>query len=165
MSSTTPKRIDPRVRQLLAHLELSEETACWLEFLRPKKFIPERSECHINAWIQSRYEGGSISTGWVVWQDHAADFVEAQFHTVWKDPNRVLRDVTPRQDRERTVLFVPDTQRTVRFIHYDDRLAVVIFDNVRMREGTLLNGLRERTHILTTALIYEHGLAMATTDK
>jgi hypothetical protein len=159
LKSTTPKRVDPRVRQLLNELCLPESSAVWLKLHKPKFFKPELSECHINASIQSNYESGSTVTGWTIWQDKALDFVEAQFHTVWKDSAGVLRDVTPRQDKERTVLFVPDSKRPVILTDYDGKPAIKIYDNVRMQQGQLLNGIAERVHVLVTNLIYEHDLA------
>jgi hypothetical protein len=159
LSPTTPKRVDPRVRQLLVALDLPETQATWLPLHRPKKFSPERNECHINAWIQMKYEGGTTCTGWMIWQDRAADFLEAQFHTVWRDSAGLLRDVTPRQDKERLALFVPDAQREVRLTNYDGAPAIITFDNVRMKNGALTNILREQTHVLVTELIYVHGLA------
>ena len=122
-------------------------------------FLPEEKECHINAWIQAKYKGGSTCTGWTIWQDKSADFVEAQFHTVWRDAAGLLRDVTPRQHKERKVLFVPDPKRAIRLTDYKGQPAIYTFGNVQMQDGSLRNGPREQVHVLITELIYVHGLA------
>lgn len=159
LNCKTPKRVDPRIRQLLLCLGLNEANATWLDFHRPKRFVPEQKECHINAWIQTKYEGGSTCTGWTIWQDRSADFVEAQFHTVWRDASRLLRDVTPRQHKEKKVLFLPDPLRSIKLTDYNGLPAIKTFDNVRMQDGELRNGIREQVHVLVTELIYVHGLA------
>ena len=158
LNCKTPKRVDPRIRQLLLFIGLDETTAKWLDFHRPKNFAPEQKECHINACIQTKYEGGSTCTGWTIWQDRSVDFVEAQFHTVWRDASKLLRDVTPRQHPEKKVLFLPDPLRSIRFIDCNDQPAIEIFDNVRMQDGELSNGINALVHILATNLIYVHGL-------
>lgn len=158
LNCKTPKRVDPRVRQLLFFIGLSEANATWLEFHRPRSFVPEQNECHINARIQTKYEGGFTCTGWTIWQDLSVDFVEAQFHTVWRDASRFLRDVTPRQHREKTILFIPDPLRSIRLTDYNGMPAIETFDNVRMQNGALCNGISEQVHVLVTELIYVHGL-------
>jgi hypothetical protein len=158
LRSTTPKRINPEVRRLLVEMEIDEASAKWLEFHRPKDFQPALSECHINVLVQCRYRGGQPVCGWTIWQDKANEFVEAQFHTVWSDEHGKLKDVTPRHDRERVVLFVPEPDLRFDLTHVDHRPAVRVFDSVRMQRGVLLNGPAERIHICTTALIHEHNL-------
>jgi hypothetical protein len=165
LTSTTPKRIDPRVRQLLVAMGLKETLAQWLPFHRTKAFEAEPNECHINAWVQMKYHGGEICSGWTIWQDRLADFVEAQFHTVWRDKSGLLRDLTPRQDGEREVLFLPDSTREITLTNTVHGPAIVTYDNVRMQSGVLTCSFSQHVRALKTNLIFDHGLAVQDTDS
>jgi hypothetical protein len=159
--ATTPKAIDKMITVLLDELSLSAATAQWLKYRKPRCFKPELNECHINAWLQMRYEkSGSLCSGWVIWQSKLAQFVEAQFHTVWRNDEGKLVDVTPRQDGEKRILFVPDSVRAITLLEYKGQPAIKTYDNVRVQSGRLVTGLREQIHVLKTELIYEHGLAI-----
>jgi hypothetical protein len=48
-----------------------------------------------------------VQHGWTVWykQDY---LIEGEFHAVWRSPEGVLSDITPKPDGERRILFVPD---------------------------------------------------------
>lgn len=159
LRSTTPRRIDPSVRRLLQTMQLNPSHAVWLEFHRPKDFKPEFAECHINVLIQCRLHKGEPVSGWTIWQDRAQDFVEAQFHTVWRAQDKRILDLTPRQDREHSVLFVPDPSHRFGLTQVDGQPAVRVYDSVRMQSGVLLNQPDERFHVCVTDLIYEHGIA------
>lgn len=112
-------------------------------------------------WLQLKYEqSGSVCSGWTLWQHKPTRFVEAQFHTVWRNDEGRLIDVTPRQDGEKKVLFIPDPKRCIRLTDYEGAPAISTYDNVRMQSGNVLTGPEERVHVLTTQLIYEHGLAV-----
>lgn len=163
LASTTPKRIDPRVRQLLQAMELDESLAQWLSFYRTKAFRAEPSECHINVWVQTKYHGGSVCPGWTIWQDRAADFVEAQFHSVWRDKSGLIRDLTLRQGGEREVLFLPDPDREINLTNTAHGPGIITYDNVRMQSGVLISSFSRHVRALKTGLIFDHGLAIRNT--
>ncbi len=150
------------MRRLLEAMGLDQAGAVWLELHRPKDFKPELAECHINVLVQQRFRQGEPVCGWTIWQDKANEFVEAQFHTVWRDAHGNLKDVTPRQDKERTVLFVPDSTRHFCLTHVDNAHVVLVYDSVRMQGGALLSQATKRVHLCVTNLIYEHGIATRT---
>lgn len=66
-----------------------------------------------NVEAEVRRRGGEAVFGWLVWELKAALYLEAQFHSV-ACRHGALLDVTPRQDGERTVLFVRDPRRRAR---------------------------------------------------
>jgi hypothetical protein len=105
--------------------------------------------------VQCKLRGGSIQFGWVLWEDKQADFVEAQFHSVWKNPKGELIDITPRQDNEKRILFITDPNRQVFWLTESKKPALKSFDNVRMRYGKLLNEIREAIGIPDTKLLEE----------
>ena len=63
-------------------------------------------ECHMNVLHRVRTHGGNRINGWMVWE--CAEFSQAIFHSVWQDPSGELRDITPREDAEAEILFLPD---------------------------------------------------------
>jgi hypothetical protein len=63
-------------------------------------------DCYPNVSDKVDTEGGSSVFGWAIYE-WPRIWHEFQFHAVWRDPNGILRDVTPRADREKVVLFLP----------------------------------------------------------
>ncbi len=105
------------------------------------KFVPvvatdesQPLECFHNVWRQVEQHGGSIAFGWAIWIWPQV-FVEAEHHAVWEKDGKVL-DITPREDGESEVLFLPDPERTYDF----DRESRI--DNQRFPIAQSLNVLR-----------------------
>ena len=65
--------------------------------------------------------GGEQVIGWSIWQWPRV-FIEAEFHTVWRQPDGDLLDITPKKYRMPRILFLPDSTR-----HYEGRQV----DNIR----------------------------------
>lgn len=159
MVGSTPSSFDDAVFQLFHVLGVAPRDACWLEFTTPGGFAPEIAQCHINVWAHwKRNPGGSVVTGWVIWQAKAARFIEAEFHSVWCDPTGVLLDVTPRKDGERFVLFVRDVRREITLFELLGQPAIRTFANVRLSEGKVLAGIVPIARVLTSDLLRSEGL-------
>lgn len=137
-NSFSPKKVNGAVRKITQHLELSEEEVVLLKFRCPVEFTPEPSNCFFNTWAKIKYSGGGKQTGWLIAQDSVNDFIEAQFHAVWVDPNGVLVDVTPRTDGEKRVMFIPDRVRDIQLSEANGQPAILSYDNFRMFEGQAL---------------------------
>jgi len=54
--------------------------------------------------------GGEAIFGWIIWEVPGL-LLEAEFHTCYKDEDGKLIDITPKPDRERQILFLPDSHR------------------------------------------------------
>jgi hypothetical protein len=54
--------------------------------------------------------GGTACYGWELWQWEGL-FIQADFHSVWRQPNGMLQDITPRPASVQTILFLPDPAR------------------------------------------------------
>lgn len=159
MVGSTPERLDEAVLQLLHVLGVAPSDARWLEFTAPDGFTPEIVQCHVNVWAHwKRNPGGGAVAGWVIWQAKAANFVEAEFHSVWCDPKGNLIDVTPRKDGERYVLFVPDSLRTITFFEHLGQPAIQTFENVRLSGGQIITGITPIGRVLTSGLLRSEGL-------
>ena len=66
--------------------------------------------CHVNVMHRTRDYGGHREYGWLIWECRGI-IAEAEFHSVWRSPAGSLVDLTPRVDKERFVMFVPDPER------------------------------------------------------
>jgi len=55
-------------------------------------------------------QGGSASFGWELWEWPRL-FIQADFHSLWRQPDGTLQDITPRPLGVRTILFLPDHAR------------------------------------------------------
>lgn len=159
MRVISPRRVNERIRALIRYLELNETDVSLLKFTEPTQFDSEPQNCHFNVWVQCNKCGGQPQSGWLLAEDERQDFVEAQFHTVWRSPEGKLRDITPRADREKRVMFVLDLSRCITLCDHDGAPAILTYDNIRIHRGHLLTGLTRIKLVPQSEMIYEHGLA------
>lgn len=54
--------------------------------------------------------GGNVQFGWIIWECPKVA-LEAEFHACWVNPENKLVDITPKPDNEKSILFLPDSQR------------------------------------------------------
>lgn len=67
--------------------------------------------CQANTAHRISKAGGERVDGWMIWENRL--FAEAEAHTVWRDPEGNIVDLTPRVDGDDTILFVPDPSAKV----------------------------------------------------
>lgn len=67
----------------------------------------EINECFVNVEKIVKQKGGAIVNGWALWK-MANILVEAEAHSVWKNEDGDLVDITPHLQHERQILFLPD---------------------------------------------------------
>ena len=157
-SPQSPKKIDATLRGLVDYLGLDPGTAVQLKYSKPDAFEPEHDYCHFNVWCQLRQVGGTPQPGWVLAQDKQKSFAEAIFHAVWRHPDGRLIDVTPRKDKEKRLLFVPDLTRSIVLTSYDGKPAIHTFDNVRLLGNSLMTPLTEITVVMEGDFPQRQGL-------
>lgn len=108
MHTSTPKEVTKHVRRLMSKIAPGRD-AIYLT-VQPEHGA-QVSECFPNVIEKISREGGSMLCGWQIWEwPHV--LVEAEFHAVWVSPNGSLTEITPKQDGEGMILFVPDPQLT-----------------------------------------------------
>ena len=123
--------LSPEVRNFCKALQLHRKPRLLPFTLQDVRYV--ELQCHINVMHAVREGGGRNVFGWVIWEDPRRHFVEAIFHSVWRDPSGTLRDVTPRCDGEAEVLFLEDPgSRLERYEGHDLTHA--------NRDNTSLNG-------------------------
>ena len=74
----------------------------------------KQDDCFLNVRKVVRSKGGQIAYGWTIWIWPRVLF-DAEHHAVWQKPDGTLVDITPKADREKRILFLPDPGRTYDF--------------------------------------------------
>lgn len=89
-------------------------------------FVPVVSDPHgLYGWCSDGVkqkiaaDGGGIAFGWIIWEWRDA-MLTAEFHAVWRDPDRNLIDITPKPSGEARILFVHDAAYPANF-DFDQR--------------------------------------------
>lgn len=160
LKSTTPINNNTNIKILLRCLNLDENNSTFIKYTKEQYFNAEIDNCHVNNMIKQKLCGGDIVFGWIIWEDKEVNFVEACFHSLWKDNQGNLFDITPRKDGEQIILFVQDNTRTITLLYDKNLPAIKTFDNFRIINSNIINGVEEIVVIIKSDLIYEHGLAM-----
>lgn len=106
-TSRFPRTIHKFVLELVEKLG-SGTTPVWVPVRPGKGALP--SECFFNVPKHIEKNGGGIRYGWTIWQC-ANLFIEGELHAVWVSPGGELIDVTPKDDGETRILFVPDDRQ------------------------------------------------------
>ncbi len=115
MRPRAPDSISPRVKAFLRQCGLTASP----RYLTLTPLSPEyrRGYCHNNCAAEIAARGGKVICGWMVWEHHRQPLIEAEFHAVVKRDGKLL-DITPRQDDDERILFVPDPLRKAQRIDY-----------------------------------------------
>lgn len=153
----SPNAINAAVKSILSVLNLDESEVSFLEYVDPCNFNPGHNDCHLNVWVQCNYEDGSPVSGWMISEDPKHGFIEAQFHTVWCSPDGELQDITPRLDKEKTIMFFPDRNREITFFEHKNGVAINTYDNVKMLNNMVINPVKEITIVSNTDFAINHG--------
>lgn len=123
-------------------------------------------ECFQNVRNYVERFGGEVVDGWVVWETPPL-LVQAEFHSVWLRPDRVLVDVTPPLHRghlttflravpgdtykglNRSAVYLPydDTDLARRFVALSRRFSALVYPEgeIQTTQYTLTSEIREIT--------------------
>ncbi|WP_454762316.1 hypothetical protein [Caulobacter segnis] len=71
------------------------------------------AQCHVSCAHRVAQDGGTRVHGWAIWQFDG--LVLAEFHSVWRNNQDELIDVTPPKFGAQSVLFVPDPTQQIEF--------------------------------------------------
>jgi len=124
-----------------------------LEFCR--EINPEIEPCFVKVspWEKSEYQdcfpnverytksfGGELQQGWTIWEI-TYKFIEAEFHAVWVDGKGNFVDITKKPDREKQILFLPDSKREIKKEPIDN-IRKVLRDTAKFRTMNILGEKR-----------------------
>ena len=99
----TPQLNDPEVKKLLLKMGLNQKPQLVIARTEPGAIL---FECVDNVNKMVYIVGGDIKLGWQIWKTDNS--IEAEFHAVWENPQRLLIDITPKQFPINQIMFVPD---------------------------------------------------------
>jgi hypothetical protein len=154
-----PKEINTYVQAIQIHLGLVSHSPHIVSIEEQKGFDAEPDCCrHLNVWVKYLREGGIPVFGWIFGYDEKTEFVEAQFHSVWQSENGHIIDVTPRSDGGTFNMFLRDDSRQIILTRHQGRPAIRTFDNIRLMNNRLINGLQEIVVVPETNMIKKYGL-------
>jgi hypothetical protein len=101
-----PDVTDLDLKKLLPLLECSAP-ANHIDFVSLDSVIT--NECFPNVERQVKNHGGSCIFGWQIWKTSL--LIEAEFHAVWKSPEGLIYDITPKAQPVQKILFVSDPNK------------------------------------------------------
>ena len=100
---TSPRRISPAILSLCQEINPDVEPVV-VTVKADTGAIS--SECFYNVTERIKRDGGSMVYGWTIWE-WSRVFIEAEHHAVWEKDGELL-DITPKKNRERKIVFLPD---------------------------------------------------------
>lgn len=101
---TTPDSVNEDVGRLVDKLPGSGEP----EFVAVRPSLASvLGECYDNVERQVAENGGTAQLGWTI-RVRPGRLIEAEFHSVWRQEDGVLVDVTPHANNGTEIMFVPD---------------------------------------------------------
>lgn len=103
LRATTPKAITDEVLSFCKSIR-SDTTPC-LVTVQPDEYAVV-NRCHTNVPAYIKEHTGSEAYGWTIWE--ARYWLEAECHCNWVDPTGTMIDITPKDDGESQILFLPD---------------------------------------------------------
>jgi len=142
IKSTTPSKLSLSVKSFLKKAGLDAHPVFLRFTQRSDKYLP--SFCLNNCEHESAITGAKIVYGWAIWQDKNVNFIEAEFHSVISENNKLI-DITPRHDKEEFIMFVPDNKRK----------AVRVSENMWDTWSSIkyFNGRLEQTHPMLIKIV------------
>ena len=118
MNPTTPSTITQIIIDFCA--EIDSTTKPVIVPVMPSKDA-RLNYCMTDVPAYVENNGGSVKYGWTIWELPDI-FLEAEFHSVWLNPEGKLIDIIPKLDNEKEILFLPDSSRV-----YENKLV----ENIR----------------------------------
>jgi hypothetical protein len=107
--NTTPRRVTQSIRDFLATLDINRSPIL-IPYTRTCADY-RAGYCLSNCEAETRCTGSPTVFGWIIWEDRANAFIEAEFHAVIRRRAGFV-DITPRKDGETVILFAADSARS-----------------------------------------------------
>lgn len=150
---TTPRKVNKNILKIIELLGLNREDLFNVDYTNETAFKTEENNCHLNNLVKVKLSGGSIVFGWVFWEDYKRGFIEASFHSMWKNFDGKLIDITPRVDKETKILFIRDGNRKIELFRHNGNPAIRTFDNLRMIMGLVITEPKRKIGLIQSELI------------
>jgi len=139
--SMTPERVDGHIAALVDRVVPGGTP---VHLLVEAERFARKNECFPAVAEKIRRDGGQQILGWQIWEGKL--IVEAEFHAIWKSPDGLWKDITPKPLFISRILFLPDEKAVYTGAQVDNvRVNVsgnpVVDDFIHANEGkfALLN--------------------------
>jgi len=146
MTHTTPKEINKEILDFCLEIDATTKPV-FLKLYPTKDYI--YGECYGTVENHIKKNGGKIQYGWIIWETPSV-FIEAEFHAVWVNDGGEYVDITPKVDREESILFLPDSKKTFTGEELIDNIRKPLVDNDYTRnlieDSKLKFELKNRVH-------------------
>jgi HTH-type transcriptional repressor of NAD biosynthesis genes len=168
MLLTTPDKITPQITRLCN--EIAEGSTPVMVPVVPAQGS-QVNDCFEVARLYAEQHGGQVQYGWMIFELQEI-MLEAHFHAVWCSPSNEFVDVTPKQDGEQQILFLPDSSRHYfgrnhrpylkalgpepiieEFISLSERVFQIEIDNTIESDGEVLLSLTPQLHAEREAIL------------
>ncbi|MBW2975493.1 hypothetical protein KY366_07265, partial [Candidatus Woesearchaeota archaeon] len=136
---TTPTSINNDVLEFCKEIDPTTNPV-FVEVAPPKETL--YNECYGNVEEQVKKKGGKIEYGWIIWENPKI-YLEAEFHAVWINNEGEYIDITPKKDKEKSILFLKDSKR---------KFTGSLIDNIRK---PLVDNAETRTMLLVEKRKFE----------
>lgn len=103
-----PKKVDSSVLEFCGRLSPGAKPV-FVE-VRAER-ISKLLDCHLNVDRKVERNGGRNVFGWQI-SEIPDVCLEAQFHSIWETPDKMLVDITPEEFKQNRILFVEDPHRS-----------------------------------------------------
>lgn len=134
IKAKTPKKVNAAVKGLISKLGLNHKSAKYLGYTESSDDY-RATYCFNNCEKEQKKTDCEIVFGWQIWEDRKNKFVEAEFHSVIRDADGQLKDISPRQTGDKQILFIPDSTRESGRIDSDTWAS---WSNLKMQDGHVL---------------------------
>ena len=103
---TTPQEITPTIRDFCREIDAAA-TPAYVPVRPDRNCVP--SECYQNVANKIRRKGGGERQGRIIWESPGLH-LEAEHHAIWISKAGVAIDITPKEDGEERILFLPSSR-------------------------------------------------------
>ena len=129
---TTPARITQVIIDFCASIT-SDSSPEYIDVCPASWATP--NECFNNVPRMVKQYGGSMISGWAVWQ-RGNMLLDAEAHAIWRTPDGKLIDITPHSYNEKRILFLFVRDHAMQTSIFGDRYTLPVdwYDQVRALE-------------------------------
>jgi len=139
MNQITPTSINRDVLKFCKEID-STTKPIFIDVIPTKNSV--YGDCYGNVENYAKKNGGRSEDGWIIWEIPKI-WLEAEFHRVWVNNEGKYIDITPKEDEEKRILFLKDSQR---------KFTGELIDNIKK---PLVNNAETRTMVAVAKKEFE----------
>ncbi|NCH99045.1 MULTISPECIES: hypothetical protein [Cronobacter] len=108
-NATTPSIMSNNVSRIIGEISPTNSTVSkYFTLTKISSFTPLSGECYYNVARMVRENGGEPVFGWMLWE--STNLIEGEAHCLYRSPEGIVTDITPRVSGETEIFFVEDSK-------------------------------------------------------